>query len=70
MKRLGYNLERVLFIDDTPNKMVRNFGNAIYVTPWEGDPQDTELANLLSYLQSIGHEPNYRKLEKRGWRKS
>ena len=68
VKRLGYSLERVLFIDDTPQKMARNFGNAIYVAAFEGSDQDTELAMLLDYLRSIRHHPNFRQIEKRGWR--
>lgn len=68
VKRLGYSLERVLFIDDTPGKMARNYGNAVYVTPFEGNEQDKELEWLLKYLHSISHEPNFRAVEKRGWR--
>lgn len=68
IKRLGYSLERILFIDDTRAKVARNYGNAIYVAPFEGDDQDNELERLLSYLNSIKHEPNFRSVEKRGWR--
>ncbi len=68
VKRLGYALERILFVDDTPAKMARNYGNAIYVRPFEGDDDDNELALLLKYLQSISRERNFRGLEKRGWR--
>ncbi len=68
VKRLGYLLERVLFIDDTPDKMARNYGNAIYVSPFEGDDKDNELEVLLKYLLAIQFEPDYRNVEKRGWR--
>lgn len=68
VKRLGYSLERILFIDDTPGKMARNYGNAVYVTPFEGDEQDDELERLADYLSTIRNEPNFRWLEKRGWR--
>ena len=68
VKRLGYSLDRILFVDDTPNKMARNYGNAIYVQPFEGADDDSELPRLLIYLQKIRNEQNYRTLEKRGWR--
>lgn len=38
IKRLGYDLKRVLIVDDTPQKAQRNYGNAIYVSPFYGDP--------------------------------
>ncbi|WP_146565157.1 HAD family hydrolase [Posidoniimonas corsicana] len=68
VKRLGYSLERILFIDDTPDKMARSFGNAVYVQPFEGDEEDEELPRLLAYLHSLANEADFRKLEKRGWR--
>jgi TFIIF-interacting CTD phosphatase-like protein len=68
VRRLGYDLDRVLFIDDTPSKLARNFGNAIYVQPFTGDPSDEELSLLLRYLDSVRSVSNYRALEKRGWR--
>ena len=68
VKRLGYSLERILFVDDTPQKLARNYGNAIYVSPFEGADDDTELPKLLRFLESIHKEPNFRKIEKRGWR--
>jgi RNA polymerase II subunit A small phosphatase-like protein len=68
VKRLGYNVNRILFIDDTESKMSRNYGNAIYVSPFVGAADDTELAALLQYLGSIRTLDNYRAIEKRGWR--
>lgn len=69
VKRQGYPLERVLIVDDTHTKVERNYGNAIYITPFMGDPQDDELPVLWTYLASIQTESNVRLLEKRGWRK-
>ena len=34
------------------------------------DSDDTELLKLISYLQTIKDEPNYRRIEKRGWSNS
>ena len=68
VKRQGYRLERVLMIDDTPAKLARQYGNLIRVTPYLGKVADEELPALLSYLKRIWEEPNYRRIEKRGWR--
>jgi TFIIF-interacting CTD phosphatase-like protein len=68
VKRLGFDLNRTLVVDDTPSKVCRNFGNAIYVTPYEGGDDDRELTVLERFLHSLHLFPNFRKLEKRGWR--
>jgi TFIIF-interacting CTD phosphatase-like protein len=68
VKRLGYSLGRVLIVDDEPVKLSRNYGNAIYVRPFTGQPEDDELNRLLPYLLSIQHVADVRGVEKRGWR--
>ena len=68
VKRLGYSLDRVLIVDDTPDKLARNYGNAIYVTPFVGAVEDDELRTLLSYLVSIRNEPDFRRVDKRRWK--
>ncbi|MGE5192644.1 MAG: NIF family HAD-type phosphatase [Deltaproteobacteria bacterium] len=68
LKRIGYDLCRVLVIDDSTEKHTRNYGNLIRVFPFTGDQGDRELANLLPYLASIRDEENYRTIEKRNWR--
>lgn len=67
VKRLGFGLERVLIADDTPGKVRRHYGNAVYVPPFFGDPEDRTLPRLASYLATLQHEPDVRVLEKRGW---
>lgn len=69
VKRRGYDLDRVLAIDDNPEKYQRSYGNLVAVEPFEGDPQDEELALLGSYLQRLAAEPNLRRIEKRWWRR-
>ena len=69
IKRLGYDLNRVLIVDDTPQKAQRNFGNAIYVSPFYGDAQDDELLYLSRYLESLCGSRNLRAIEKRGWKR-
>ncbi|GEP44240.1 HAD family hydrolase [Brevifollis gellanilyticus] len=66
--RLGFSLERMLMIDDSPEKLERNYGNHIRIQPFEGDLADDELPRLANYLLSIRDVPNYRGLEKRHWR--
>ena len=68
VKRKGYDLNRVLIIDDTPQKVERNYGNAIYVKPFLGDSNDDELQRLLPYLKSFQSMANVRQIEKRNWR--
>src|SRR5262245_23311310 len=67
VKRLGYRLERVLIADDTPRKVHRHYGNAVYVPPFFGDPEDETLPRLARFLISLRDVANVRTLEKRGW---
>jgi RNA polymerase II subunit A small phosphatase-like protein len=68
VKKLGYALERILVIDDSPEKLERNYGNHVQVRPFTGDQADNELPRLASYLLIIHACGNFRKLEKRCWR--
>lgn len=68
VKRKGYNLERILIIDDSPHKSKLNYGNAIYPKSYKGSIDDNELSNLIHYLEQIKDEPNFRTIEKRNWR--
>jgi RNA polymerase II subunit A small phosphatase-like protein len=70
VKRAGWRLERVLIVDDTPAKCVRNYGNAVYVRPYEGEPEDIELRLLAGYLEGLKGVANVRTIEKRRWRES
>ena len=67
-KRKGYQLERMLIVDDSPEKVVDNYGNAIYIMSFEGDKEDCELEKLSNYLISMKDESNVRTIEKRWWR--
>jgi carboxy-terminal domain RNA polymerase II polypeptide A small phosphatase len=68
VKRAGYGLARVLTVDDTRHKAARNYGNAIHILPFEGDPDYEELRLLLKYIESLVAVENFRTIEKRGWR--
>lgn len=64
----GWPLENILIVDDTPEKSARNYGNAIYPSPFEGDRNDSELVLLGKYLAVLQDCENVRKVEKRDWR--
>jgi TFIIF-interacting CTD phosphatase-like protein len=68
VRRLGYRLERVLMLDDTGRKLARQYGNHVPVRPFFGDPRDTELKDILPFLEWIRGEPDFRAIEKRTWR--
>ena len=60
VKRMGYRLDRVLIADDTPRKVEQHHGNAIYVPPFFGDPEDETLPRLARFLISLRDVPNVR----------
>ena len=68
LKKLGYSLAEIIMIDDSPEKLGQNYGNGIIVNPFLGNPDDNELEELLSYLQSINSVENVREIEKRNWK--
>jgi RNA polymerase II subunit A small phosphatase-like protein len=70
VERLGFNLDQVLIVEDTPENVQRNYGNAIYITSFVGQTKDEELLLLRQYLASIHSVANVRKLEKRAWRQA
>lgn len=68
VRKLGYDLEQILVIDDSPEKIERQYGNLIRVRPFEGQTDDNELLLLMRYLETIKNLPRVRNLEKRNWR--
>jgi len=68
VKNIGYDIDRILMIDDTPKKLSQNYGNYIRIRPFEGDQSDREFEQLGLYLESIADEPDLRSIEKRVWR--
>jgi len=68
VKRRGYELDKILIIDDSPHKSKLNYGNAIYPKSYKGALDDNELLKLIEYLESIKDEPSFRTIEKRNWR--
>jgi len=68
VKKLGWSMEKMLIVDDSPEKCRKNYGNAIYPLPFEGDESDRELELLIAYLRTLVDVPNVRTIEKRRWR--
>ena len=68
VKKQGFSIEQILMVDDSPEKTKDNYGNAIYVTAFEGKQNDTELKTLAEYLNAIKSTSNVRSFEKRGWK--
>lgn len=67
VKRRGFWLVRMLIADDTPRKVRRHYGNAVYVPPFFGDPKDDTLPRLAQFLMSLRDLADVRTQEKRGW---
>ncbi len=61
------SLEHILIIDDSSKKLDRHYGNLISVLPFKGSMQDTELRDILPFLEWIRSAPNVRVIEKRNW---
>jgi carboxy-terminal domain RNA polymerase II polypeptide A small phosphatase len=68
VKKIGFNLEKTLIVDDTPQKVKNNYGNAIYAKEYLGEENDNELELLFEYLLTLKDVENVRVIEKRLWR--
>lgn len=68
LKGLGFGLDRIVAIDDSPEKHQRNYGNLLRVKPWMGEPDDDELFDVARYLNWLAVQESVRRVEKRGWR--
>lgn len=67
VRRKGYNINRILIVDDTPQKVCNCYGNAIYMPEFTGDTADAALLWLSQYLQQLSAYDNMRCIEKRNW---
>ena len=68
VKRKGFDLCRVLILDDSPEKAHRHYGNYIGVRSFEGQSNDQELLDILPFLDWLKDRPDFRRVEKRNWR--
>lgn len=67
-RSLGVSLSQMLILEDDPLKVQGNYGNAVYVEPFQGNPHDDDLLHLPAYLEELSGETNMRHIEKRGWK--
>ena len=66
LRRRGCDLAHVLVIDDSPEKLVRNYGNFIRVPSFLGG-QDDILPLLAAFLLELANKADVRRIEKRRW---
>lgn len=64
VRRLGWNLERVLVLDDKSAGLARHRGNLLPAPEWTGDPNDTFLLDVLPTLERLAKEENIRTASK------
>ena len=67
VRAAGYDLDRVLVVDDSGEKLKLQYGNHVPVKPYFGGTQDDELAMLRHYLRMLAPVENVRRVEKRSW---
>lgn len=67
--KMGFALKATIIVDNTKEKSRENYGNAIHIEDFCGDPSDRELPKLNDYLSSISSVENIQSIEKRNWNK-
>lgn len=69
VRRAGFDLSRIVVVDDTPQKLERNHGNLVVVPEFTGDPADRVLPGLAAYLLALATSADdFRTVDKRRWR--
>jgi TFIIF-interacting CTD phosphatase-like protein len=53
VKKLGYNLDSVIMLDDSREKLERNYGNHVLVQPFQGDIKDDIPFTLLISAERV-----------------
>ena len=66
---LGWTPERILIVQSPAIKGPEDTLNTVCPKIFEGDEDDDELMHLASYLHEVKNCENYRKINKRNWRK-
>ena len=68
LRKRGFDINRILIVDDSPKEVASSYGNAIYISKYNGKIDDLELNYLSTFLLKIHTEENVRIIEKRFWR--
>jgi len=64
VRRKGFNLDKVLVLDDRPAGLARHRGNLLRAPEWTGDPNDTFLLDVLPTLKRLSQADNIRETNK------
>jgi RNA polymerase II subunit A small phosphatase-like protein len=68
LKSLGFEMDRVIIVEDKPENCVRNASNAVIVKQFLGEENDEDLLKLAPYLAALAGQPNLQKVDKKTWR--
>lgn len=60
LSQLGRDLRGVIILDNAPASYLFHPSNAIPITTWFNDPNDTELLDLIPFLEDIRIVPDVR----------
>lgn len=66
----GHTLERLLIVEDSPEKVCRQPENLLLVSLYTGASDDDELLQLAAYLPTLALAPDLRVVDKRRWREA
>jgi TFIIF-interacting CTD phosphatase-like protein len=67
-QKLKISLEKIVIVDDKYRNCLNNYSNAVIVSEYTGNIQDSEFADLMIYLQYLSTVENIRSINKRDWR--
>jgi len=70
LSQYGFELSRILMIDDSVEKHGMNSANLILVRPYYAIYEDNELFLLVHYLDSIKQQVNFLRLNNLHWRQA
>lgn len=65
--RRGYSLSRTVIVEDDPRNVLGQYGNAVYIKPFRGNPKDNELEKLLPLLLKLANSSDIRSIDKGIW---
>ena len=64
----GVPLETIVVVDDSPEKLERQYSNLVRADPYFGSQSDDELHALVDFLKWLDGHDNIRPIEKRRWK--
>ncbi|CAI8042338.1 Carboxy-terminal domain RNA polymerase II polypeptide A small phosphatase 2 [Geodia barretti] len=58
LSRLGRDIRKVVIIDNSPQSYIFHPDNAVPVTSWFDDPNDSELLDLIPFFEALDKVDN------------